>query len=201
MAQKPPMRERSRSSQSPPKKEEEDDHHHAELGMPATCWPLVEMSLIFDRHACRRRHKNDPDTRFLCQGLPTQPYTTHNHNRVAPLLCHSHATHTHPATAAANTLQQQWQDEQAAGEQWGSSWRIAAAAAAAAVFDCCCCLDTITLNLTLSPSPLPLPPPCHPSALAITVTLAHAVATGWCRAAAVPSPWCPRLPSPKSAIA
>ena len=186
------MGERSRSLQSPPKKEEE------ELAIPATCWPLVEMSLIFDRHACRRRHKNDPDTRFLCQGLPTQPYTTHNHNRVAPLLCHSHATHTHPATAAANTLQQHWQDEQAAGEQWSSSCGIAAAAAAAAVFDCCCL--TITLNLTLS-SPLPLPPPCHPSALAITVTLAHAVPTGWCLAPAVPSPWCPCLPLPKSAVA
>ena len=58
--------------------------------MLATCWQLVKMSLIFDQHACRHQHKNDPVTRFLCQGLPTQPYTTHNHNPAAPLLRHPH---------------------------------------------------------------------------------------------------------------
>jgi hypothetical protein len=39
--------------------------------MSATCWQHVEMSINLGIFACGCRHQNSPDTRFLCQKLPT----------------------------------------------------------------------------------------------------------------------------------
>jgi hypothetical protein len=38
--------------------------------MSVTCRQRVKMSPILDQHACWRQHKNNCDTRFLCQGFP-----------------------------------------------------------------------------------------------------------------------------------
>jgi hypothetical protein len=46
--------------------------------MSATCQQLVKMSMNLGIFACGCRHQNSPDTRFLCQKLPTLyiPHTT-----------------------------------------------------------------------------------------------------------------------------
>jgi hypothetical protein len=49
--------------------------------MSTTCWQHVEMSMNLGIFACGCQHQNSPDTKFLCQKLPTLygtlPHTTY----------------------------------------------------------------------------------------------------------------------------
>jgi hypothetical protein len=50
--------------------------------MSATRRQRVKMLPILGQHACRCQHKNDPDTKILCQGLPTLPTYSVSYTRV-----------------------------------------------------------------------------------------------------------------------
>ena len=135
------------------------------------------MSPILDRHACQSQHKNDPDTRFLCRGLPTQPYHPQPQpccTAAPPLSCHRHPSCSCHCCCEHTVQQQHWHDGQAAGEQQSSNSGTAAATAAACHHShpchppcpcrptCCCCrpcphLSGVTEScrgyaLTLTPS-------------------------------------------------
>jgi hypothetical protein len=165
--------------------------------MSVTYWRLVKILLICNRHACRRRHKHDPNTRFLCRGLSTQPYYPQSQpccSAAPPLSCHrQHPSYhccckKHIAAALAG-----WASGRRAAEHWRRNSNSRSSSA-----QLCCCLDVITLALAIH---LALAVSLTVSvtiaiSVAFAIVVALIVATGLCCATGMPSPLRPHPPLP-----
>ena len=78
----------------------------------------------FKQHACQRRHEHDPDTRFLCQGLSTQPYHPQPQpccSAAPPLSSHQHPSCHCCCERIAAALTGLASRRRAAKQQWQNS--------------------------------------------------------------------------------